>query len=97
MLGTKVIVVLGHASCGAVKAAIAGAEVPGQISGLFPYLRAAVDQAGPDVEATIKANARVQAKLLAEASPVLSGLVAKGQLMVVPAYYDLASGRVTTV
>src|SRR6201984_545369 len=44
VLGTKVIMVLGHAGCGAVKAAIAGKEVPGQISALFPPLRPAVDQ-----------------------------------------------------
>src|SRR6185436_13313369 len=31
VLGTKVLIVLGHSNCGAVKAAIAGMEVPGQI------------------------------------------------------------------
>src|ERR1700753_3124002 len=39
VLGTKAILVLGHASCGAVKAAIQGKEVPGQISALYPHLR----------------------------------------------------------
>jgi carbonic anhydrase len=36
VLGTKVIMVLGHANCGAVKAAMSGKAVPGQISRLFP-------------------------------------------------------------
>src|SRR5438876_9494447 len=56
VLGTKVILVMGHASCGAMKAAIQGKEVPGQISALFPHIQPAVDQAGPDLEAVAKAN-----------------------------------------
>jgi carbonic anhydrase len=92
--GTVAIMVLGHAHCGAVKAAIAAKEVPGQISVLYAPLRAAVDQAGHDLEAAIKANARIQAKLLSEASPVLAGRIKSGQLKVVAAYYELGSGRV---
>lgn len=95
VLGTRVIMVLAHESCGAVKAAIDGKPVPGQISALYRPLRAAVEQAGPDAEAVSKANARIQAGLLATASPVLADLIKKGELKVVPAYYALASGRVT--
>ena len=62
--------VLGHEGCGAVKAAIAGKEVPGQISALYAPLRPAVERAGPDAEAAIKANAQIQADLLRTASPV---------------------------
>jgi carbonic anhydrase len=94
VLGTAAIVVLGHGHCGAVKAAIAGKEVPGQISVLYAPLRAAVDQAGPDLEAAIRANAKIQAKLLSEASPVLAGLIKAGRLKVVAGYYDLVSGKV---
>ena len=64
VLGTKVILVLGHASCGAVKAAIQAKAVPGQISSLFPHLQPAVDQAGSDLVAATKANASIQAGLL---------------------------------
>ncbi|MFY9935770.1 MAG: carbonic anhydrase [Silvibacterium sp.] len=97
VLGTKVIMVLGHSGCGAVKAAIAGKEVPGQISALFPPLRPAVDQAGPDLAATTKKNASIQATLLSEASTVLSPMVKEGKLKIVGAYYDLATGKVTQV
>ena len=62
-LGTAVLVVIGHSSCGAVKAAISGKAVPGQISALYRHIRPAIDQAGPDLDATIRANARLQAKL----------------------------------
>jgi carbonic anhydrase len=50
VLETKLIVVLGHRNCGAVKAAIGGKPVPGQISTLYPYIRSAIDKAGKDVE-----------------------------------------------
>jgi carbonic anhydrase len=95
VLGTKVIVVLGHRGCGAVKAAIAGKGVPGQISSLFPHIQAAVEAAGPDTEATTKENAKHQAKLLRESSTVISEMAKDGKIKVVGAYYDLGSGAVT--
>jgi carbonic anhydrase len=95
VLGTRLIVVLGHGACGAVTAAIGGKAVPGQISTLYTPLRAAVDQAGPDPEAVIRANARIQGSILRNASPVIAGLAAQGKIKVVAAYYDLASGGVS--
>ena len=95
VLGTKAIVVLGHANCGAVKASIEAKAVPGQISALYPYIRPAVDQAGPDLEATIKANAKIQAALLRQSSPVLAGQIKQSQLKIVAGYYDLAGGKVS--
>jgi carbonic anhydrase len=95
VLKTKVVLVLGHASCGAVSAAITAKPAPGQISALYAPLRRAVDQAGPNVDATVRANATIQANLLRESSPVLADLVKKGQLLVVAAHYELATGKVT--
>jgi len=95
VLDTKVILVLGHRSCGAVKAAIQGKGVPGQISSLFPHMQAAVDAAGPDTDATTKANAKYQARLLRESSTVISEMAKDGKIKVVGAYYDLGSGTVT--
>lgn len=95
VLGTRLLMVLGHGACGAVTAAIAGKEVPGQISALYPPLRPAVDQAGPDPDAVIRANARIQASLLRKASPVIAGLIAQGKVKVVAAHYDIASGAVS--
>ena len=97
VLGTKVILVMGHRSCGAIKAAIQGAAVPGQISSLFPHIQEAVDKAGPDVEATSKANAVIQASLLRESSTVIADLVKQGKVKVVAGYYDLATGAVTVL
>lgn len=95
VLGARVILVLGHGSCGAVSATIAGKDVPGQISSLYRHIRPAVDQAGPNLEAATKANARIQAHLLRDGSPVVAGAIKQGRVKVVAAYYDLATGAVT--
>jgi carbonic anhydrase len=95
VLGTVALLVLGHAHCGAVKAAIAGKEVPGQISSLYAHIRPAVDQAGPDLEETVRVNAKIQASLLRKASPVLAGLIKEKRLKIGAGYYDLQSGKVT--
>jgi carbonic anhydrase len=95
VLGTKVILVMGHGACGAVDATIQGKEVPGQISALYPHIQPAVDLAGPDLEATVKANAKIQAALLRQASPVISGLVKKEKLLVLAAFYNIGSGVVS--
>ena len=95
VLGTELILVMGHSGCGAVKAAIQAKEVPGQISALYSHIQPAVDQAGPNLEAAIRANAKIQAALLRKASTVVSGLLKANKLKVIAAYYDLASGSVT--
>ncbi len=97
VLGTKVILVMGHSNCGAVKATIQGKEVPGQISALYPHIQPAVDQAGPNLEAATKANAKIQATLLREASTVVSGLVKENKLKVVAGYYDIGTGSVAVI
>ena len=95
VLGTKVIVVLGHAGCGAVKATIENKEVPGQISALYPHIRPAVEKAGSDLSAAIKANAEIQASLLRESSPVMAPMVKDNKLKIVAGVYDIATGKVT--
>ena len=78
VLGTKVLVVLGRGNCGAVKATIEGKAVPGQISVLYAPIRPAVDAAGGNLDAAIDANARMQATLLSDASPVIAGQSRRG-------------------
>lgn len=95
VLGTSVILVLGHSGCGAVKAAMAGKPEPGQISELFAPLRPAVDEGGGNLAATIKDNALIQAHLLATASPLLAGLIKAQKLKVAAGYYTLDTGAVT--
>jgi len=97
VLGAKVLYVLGHTNCGAVSATMAGSEVPGQISGLFQHIRPAVKAAKGDLRKAIIENVRNQANLLAEASPVISKMVQRKELIVAGGIYDLDTGSVTPV
>jgi carbonic anhydrase len=97
VLGTKAILVLGHANCGAIKATIEGKAEPGQISQLYAPIRPAVEAAGSDPTAVSKANAKFQAHLLATASPLLAGLIKEAKLKIAAGYFDLATGTVSLV
>ncbi|HEY9711703.1 MAG TPA: carbonic anhydrase [Oculatellaceae cyanobacterium] len=100
VLGSKVIMVMGHKRCGAVDATIKGAQVPGQIASLLDAIRPAVGRAknetGDQLENTTKANVLVQVEKL-KSSPVISQLIQEGKLKVVGGYYDLDTGAVTMV
>ena len=95
VLGVKALLVLGHGSCGAVKAAMTADAVPGQISTLYPHLRQAVEQSGGNFEKAIEANAKVQAELLSTSSTVIRDALKAGKLKVKAGVYDLATGKVT--
>ncbi|MFO0911394.1 MAG: carbonic anhydrase [Pirellulales bacterium] len=97
VLGAKILYVLGHTACGAVIATARGAEVPGQISGLFQHIRPAVKAAQGDIEKAVRENVRNQAQVLAESSPVIAKLIRQQELIVAGGVYDLASGVVTPV
>jgi carbonic anhydrase len=96
VLGIKVILALGHTNCGAVKATMAGKAVPGQISTLYQYIHPAVAGAS-DLTAAARQNARLQASVLRETSPVLSELVKAKKLEVAAAIYDVGNGKVTMI
>lgn len=97
VLGVKALVVLGHTNCGAVKATIAGKAVPGQISTLYQYIYPAIAGAHGDLTTASRQNARLQASLLSEASPVLADLVKQKKLAIRAAMYDVGTGKVTMV
>jgi carbonic anhydrase len=94
VLGIKVLLVLGHTSCGAVKAAMNSDAVPGQISMLYKHLRPAVEKSDGNLDKAIHLNAEYQAELLRTSSTVVRDAVKAGTLKVASAVYDLASGKV---
>lgn len=100
VLGSKVIMVVGHEKCGAVDATIKGASVPGQIGSLLTAIKPSVEksqgQPGDRLENACKANILAQVEKL-KASPVLSGLIKEGKLKIVGGYYDLDTGKVSLV
>ena len=95
ILGTKVVMVLGHSNCGAVKAALEHVPAPGQISTLYQHMVPAIDRANMNLDEAVRANVQLQARKLKEGSTVLSGLMAEGKLKLVGGYYDLTTGRVS--
>jgi len=95
VLGVKVLLVLGHTGCGAVKAAMKADDVPGQISALYPYIQASVEHSGGDFGKTISNNARLQANLLRTSSTVVRDALKAATVRVESGVYDLATGKVT--
>jgi carbonic anhydrase len=100
-LHTPVIVVMGHESCGAVKAAVetpAGKSLGPNLDYLIKAIRPAVARAAADVDAVglrgaILANVEETINDLLEQSAILKHLAESGQVVLVGAYYELASGR----
>ncbi|OKH49766.1 carbonic anhydrase [Calothrix sp. HK-06] len=101
VLGSQLIVVVGHAKCGAVIAAVKGDPLPGRIGVFVEEIKPAVEsvrQKGGDLEKnSIIANIQYQVKKLPETSTILGGLVKEGKLKIVGGIYDLASGKFTLV
>ena len=93
-LGSSLIMVLGHADCGAVKAAMGSDVPPGQISGLFQHITPALPEDGSDVGAAVEANTLHQMEVVRRGSPLLAQAMDEGRLGLAAAVYDLASGRV---
>jgi len=103
--GSKVIVVMGHTACGAVKGACDGVEV-GNLTALLDEIEPAIDAvstpAGTDrssanadfVNRVVETNVRMQVNELLRRSDVVRGLVEEGQVKVVGAVHDLATGEV---
>jgi carbonic anhydrase len=101
LAGSKAIVVLGHTSCGAVKGAIDKARL-GNLTKLVSKIEPAVDQVAAvmDREDPAFADAVAQANVvhtietIRDKSEVLAEMESKGEVMIVGAMYDVATGEV---
>jgi carbonic anhydrase len=102
--GAKLIMVLGHSECGAIKGAIDNVEL-GNLTATLSNIRPAVEQTtgvpgertamnGQFVQAVADTNARIAAQMLLERSEVLSELAEEGSLKIVSAMNDIATGEV---
>lgn len=103
VLGVPLVVVMGHESCGAVKAAMSvvsdNARFPGAIGDMIepiiPAVLEARGQSGDTTEAAVRQNVRRVVRRLREGSdPLLIEPQRSGKLKVVGAYYKLDSGAV---
>lgn len=100
LLGTPVLMVLGHERCGAVTAAVQNEALLGDISSFVKAIKPAVervkDQSGDAVENAVVANVQYQIERL-KRSPLLSERLQSGKLKIVGGRYDLDTGRVTII
>jgi carbonic anhydrase len=108
VLGVKLIMVLGHSDCGAVKSAIGvvngtAAFPPDQFGAIGPVVDllvppiAAIPPDQRTVDNSIAANARYQAAQIAGKDPIIKPRIAAGTLKVVSAVYNIANGKVSLV
>lgn len=102
--GAKLVVVMGHTSCGAIKGACDRVEL-GNLTGLLDKIQPAVasvqnvpgerNSKNPAfVEAVAEANVRLTVERIRELSPILSGMERDGKIQMVGCIYDLETGRV---
>lgn len=100
-VGTKVIVVLGHTGCGAVKGAMGDVQL-GNLTGLLAKIHPAVRTAhcsSPKDETcdtkVAEQNVRQSLKEIRDGSPYLAKHLDEGKIGLVGAMYDVTTGRVT--
>jgi carbonic anhydrase len=103
--GARLIAVVGHSHCGAIKGACTGAEL-GHLTGLLAKIQPAVAlarQQSPSlpvtdpafIESVARINVQQTMAQIRERSPVLRELIDAGKVAVVGGVYDLESGKVT--
>ncbi len=97
-LGVRLVLVLGHERCGAIGAALAGAQATGHVRALVdanaPVVAKSRGTSADAVDACVIANARAVAEKIRHSQPALSDL-AHTDVMIASARYDLDTGVVT--
>ncbi|WP_412559430.1 MULTISPECIES: carbonic anhydrase family protein [Winogradskyella] len=106
--GSKLVLVLGHEACGAVKAACDGVEL-GNITHLLSNIAPAVKKSADEVEGeanssnaefvakTVENNVKLTIDRIREKSPILKEMEDKGEIAIVGAVYSLQTGKVEMI
>lgn len=103
VVGSKLVMVLGHESCGAVKAACDKVEI-GHITALLNRIKPAIEATKISgkissknkkcVDDVAKTNVMLTIDRIREKSTILNDLEKKGQIKIVGAYYNVSTGKV---
>lgn len=105
MLGTPLIMVLGHDSCGAVAAAFKSirdntplpGHLPSLVKSLAPAVSASVGNSSNSLSNAIRKNVLDNVAKLKSATPILSAAVEQRKLKVVGGVYKLEDGRIEMI
>ncbi|MFQ4142906.1 carbonic anhydrase [Chlorogloeopsis sp. ULAP02] len=101
VLGSQVIVVLGHKRCGAVATALQDQPVSGRMGLIVENIKPAIEKIKSTTENlqgdAVIANIKYQAQRLQENSTTLAKLIHQNKLKIVSALYDLDSGTVSII
>lgn len=104
--GSKVVVVMGHEHCGAVKSAIDDVEM-GNITAMLSKIEPAVDITEEEYEGeesssnsdfvteVVNNNVRYTIEQMRERRPIIANLEKNGDVVITGAFYDLDTGEVT--
>ncbi|MCK5443955.1 MAG: carbonic anhydrase, partial [Maribacter sp.] len=106
--GSKLVLVLGHESCGAVKAAIDGVElgnITAMLANILPAVKLTVKKSegeasssNPEfVSKTVENNVTLTIGRIREKSPILMEMEEKGEIKIVGGVYHLSSGKVILI
>jgi carbonic anhydrase len=104
--GAKAIVVMGHNSCGAIKAAVDGVKMGNNIAALLKNFEPALATLHPAdghrdshneamVQRVAEMNVRLTAQSIPKRSPIIKALVAEKKLVIAAAMHDIKTGKVT--
>lgn len=108
LAGAKLVLVMGHTSCGAVKGSIADAEY-GNLTGLLNKIKPADDSmrvgldpiidisSGTYTDMVARKNVELSIKQLRDTSPELTRMEQEGKILIVGAMYDISTGGVTFI
>ncbi len=102
--GAKLIAVIGHSNCGAIKGAIDDVNL-GNLTDLLAKIKPAIDAVPDDIQprtsknlefvnAVAEANVRLVMREIRERSPILREMLDNGQIGLVGGMYDLSTGKV---
>jgi carbonic anhydrase len=102
--GSKLIAVIGHSNCGAIKGAVDGVEL-GNLTGLLNKIKPAMSQVPASVQPRTSknlefvdnvaaANVRLVVQQIRERSPILREMIDGGQIGIAGGMYDLSTGEI---
>lgn len=94
-LGSALLVVMGHESCGAVKAACASEHAEGNIGAIVSELQEAVKFGGKDSAKVVVENVKCALESIRSKSGICAHLEKEGKLRIAGAVYSLATGQVS--